>query len=251
MFPNASSGLNLYLYLNLRGTYAPFAGGLSMPPFQGAYHFQGYIIKMDRFAVLVDAGYLFSQTVKILSAKASNSRADLRMTNADDLVKMLVSKASCTLNNPNLLRVYWYDGVGSGLSADHKRLIEVDDVQFRAGKINGQGQQKGVDSMIVTDLMELATHRAISDALVVTGDSDLAIGIEQAQRRGVRVAVLGIEEMTSGIGVHHGQSFEITSLADRVVRIGQAELSPSLQYAPAPTVSPPPQQLQVQQLLLL
>ena len=81
-------------------------------------------------------------------------------------------------------------------------------------------------------LVELATHRAIVDALVVTGDSDLAIGIELAQRRGVRIAVLGVQDMTPGNSVYPGQSPEITSLADRNVLIGKTELSSCLAYVP-------------------
>jgi uncharacterized LabA/DUF88 family protein len=185
---------------------------------------------MGRFAVFVDAGYLLQKSVAILSNKKSNSRGDLDLTDPAGLMKMLIAAAGKVLNNNDLLRVYWYDGVKGSMSPEHKAIVAVEDVQFRAGTINGQGQQKGVDSLIVTDLIELATHHAISDALLVTGDSDLAVGIELAQRRGVRVAVLGIAEVTGG--VHHSQSAEITNIADRVVRIGKAEISAFLQYKP-------------------
>lgn len=187
---------------------------------------------MGRFTILVDAGYLLTQAVKILSAKVSHSRAELDLHDPSGLIAMLTGKAREVLENERLLRVYWYDGVANGLSHEHRRLIDVDDLQFRAGKINGSGQQKGVDSMIVTDLIELASHHAISDALVITGDSDLAIGIELAQRRGVRVAAMGVEDLTSDSPVLHGQSFEITSLSDRLVRIGRSELDPYLRYTP-------------------
>lgn len=185
---------------------------------------------MDRFAVLVDAGYLLSQAVQILSAKASRSRADIQITDPKCLVALLIEKASKELANDKLLRVYWYDGVGQSLSAEHRAIISIDDVQLRAGTINGKGQQKGVDSKIVTDLIELATNQAISDALLVTGDGDLAIGIELAQRRGVRVAVMGLEDMS--VGVHNAQSSEISNFADRIVLIGKAELATSLAYVP-------------------
>jgi len=191
---------------------------------------------MDRFAVLVDAGYLLSQAVQILSVKASRSRADLQITDPKSLVALLVAKASEELANDKLLRVYWYDGVGQSLSAEHRAIISIDDVQLRAGTINGKGQQKGVDSKIVTDLIELATNQAISDALLVTGDGDLAIGIELAQRRGVRVAVMGLEDMS--VGVHNAQSSEISNFADRIVLIGRAELATSLAYVPKQQKAP-------------
>jgi hypothetical protein len=89
--------------------------------------------------------------------------------------------------------------------------------------------------LIITDLIELASNRAICDAVLVTGDSDLAVGIELAQKRGVRIAVIGLEDLS--VGVSHKQSFEITSRADCVSRLGGADLSPVMHYDPASTSS--------------
>lgn len=186
---------------------------------------------MNRYVVLVDAGYLLRQSIEILSKKVSHRRNDLQILDAKGLINLLIDSASTALNNKNLLRIYWYDGVSGSLTSEQKSIVAIDDVQLRAGTINSKGQQKGVDSKIVIDLIELATNHAISDAMLVTGDGDLAIGVELAQRRGVRVAVLGVEDMS--VGVHHAQSFEVTSIADRVVRIGTAEISKFLKYHPS------------------
>lgn len=188
---------------------------------------------MNRYVVMVDVGYLLRQAIEIVSNRASTSRADLDISDPAGLIQVLLDKSSTTLNltGKELLRVYWYDGVmTNGFTLQQRSLVNVDDVQFRAGTINGRGQQKGVDSLIVTDLIELTSHHAICDAVLVTGDSDLAVGIEVAQKRGVRIAVLGVEDL--GAGVAHHQSFEITSRADRVGMLGQAELSQVLRYAP-------------------
>jgi uncharacterized LabA/DUF88 family protein len=192
---------------------------------------------MDRLVVLVDAGYLFSQAIQLLSNKKSRSRSELRLKDAPGLIAMLVNKAKNELQNQNLLRVYWYDGVKGALSDDHRAIVGVDDVQLRAGTINGSGQQKGVDSRIVIDLIELATNQAISDAMIVTGDGDLAIGIELSQRRGIRVAALGVEDNSKG--VHHAQSPDVTDVADRVIRISTNDLSDFLEYAPKEVAKPP------------
>ena len=189
---------------------------------------------MNRFVIMVDAGYLLRQAIEIVSNKASNSRAALHISDPARLIQILLEKSRSTLNleGKELLRVYWYDGVMSnGFSTQQRALIGVDDVQFRAGTINGRGQQKGVDSLIVTDLIELISHRAVCDAVLVTGDSDLAVGIEVAQKRGVRIAVLGVEDLASGV-VHH-QSFEITSRADRVGMLGRADLLQVFSFSPA------------------
>ncbi|MCM5682112.1 NYN domain-containing protein [Schlegelella sp. S2-27] len=194
---------------------------------------------MNRFVVMVDAGYLLRQSIEIVSKKASTLRADLEISDPTALIKVLVdkSKATLDLSGKELLRVYWYDGVmAQGYTPQQRAIVNVDDVQFRAGTINGRGQQKGVDSLIVTDLIELTSHRAVCDAVLVTGDSDLAVGIEIAQRRGVRIAVLGVEDLA--LGVSHHQSFEITSRADRVGMLGDADFAPCLKFSPAKPSGP-------------
>ncbi|WP_051929187.1 NYN domain-containing protein [Thermopetrobacter sp. TC1] len=55
------------------------------------------------------------------------------------------------------------------------------------------GSKKGVDSLIVTDLITLAQNKAISDAILLSGDEDLRVGVQMAQIYGVRVHLLGIE----------------------------------------------------------
>lgn len=193
---------------------------------------------MHRYVVMVDAGYLLRQAVEIVSQRASTKRADLEINDPSGLIKVLLAKASASLDlaGKELLRVYWYDGVfASGLSSQQRAIVEVDDVQFRAGTVNGKGQQKGVDSLIVTDLIELTTHHAVCDAVLVTGDGDLAVGIEIAQKRGVRIAVLGIEDLAAGV-VHH-QSWEVTSRADRVGRLGSSDLAPVVKYSPSKPAS--------------
>ena len=199
---------------------------------------------MNRFVVMVDAGYLLRQAIEIVSKRASKKRAELGIPNPSDLIALLIAKSKEMLNldDKELLRVYWYDGMMSnGLTPQQRDIVEVDDVQFRAGTVNANKQQKGVDSLIVTDLIELTTHHAICDAILVTGDSDLAVGIELAQKRGVRIAVLGLEDMSIGLANH--QSFEITSRADRVGRLGAADIGALFSYNPAASnVVPLPKQ---------
>ncbi|WP_371152928.1 NYN domain-containing protein [Buchananella felis] len=48
-----------------------------------------------------------------------------------------------------------------------------------------------MDTLIVTDLVELARNRAISDAVVVSGDEDIRIAVSLAQSFGLRVHLLG------------------------------------------------------------
>ena len=92
-----------------------------------------------------------------------------------------------------LLRIYWYDGTSFGPSRDQISLAEKDDVKIRLGLVTDRGEQKGVDSLIVTDMLTLARNRAMSECILLSGDEDVRIGVQQAQELGVRVHLLGIE----------------------------------------------------------
>ena len=76
-------------------------------------------------------------------------------------------------------------------SQEQLDLAHSDDVKLRLGFINEYGQQKGVDSLIVTDLVELARNHAISDAVILSGDEDIRIGVQIAQSFGVRAHLTG------------------------------------------------------------
>jgi uncharacterized LabA/DUF88 family protein len=189
---------------------------------------------------MVDAGYLLRKSIEIVSNKSSKKRTDLVINNPVGLIEMLLKKARSTLQleGKELLRVYWYDGVmANGYTPQQQAIINVDDVLFRSGTINTHGHQKGIDSLIVADLIELASHRSICDAILVTGDADLAVGMEMAQKYGVRIAVIGVEDFTTG--VLHQQSFEISSRADRVGMLGPLELASVIKYMQGTTDSQP------------
>ncbi len=81
----------------------------------------------------------------------------------------------------------------TGPTAKQQSLAYSDDVKVRLGAITYTGRQKGVDSLIVTDLIELARNHAIADALLLSGDEDIRIGVQIAQTYGVRVHLLGVQ----------------------------------------------------------
>ena len=146
---------------------------------------------MSRVAVFVDAGYFFAQgSTALTGAKQEQRHAIL---DRERLLTELRSLAFQKTGHQNLLRIYWYDGVPrGGPTAQQQNMAEADDVKLRLGLINEYGQQKGVDSLVVTDLIELSSNRAISDAVMLSGDEDVRIGVEIAQSLGVRVHLLGI-----------------------------------------------------------
>ena len=147
---------------------------------------------MDRVAVFVDAGYLFAQGSAALTG-SKKARTEL-VLDAPQAVTALRSVASDKAPECKLLRMYWYDGAvgGARLTTNQAQLAELDDVKLRLGFVNRAGEQKGVDSLIVTDLIELARLNSIAEAVLLSGDEDVRVGVQIAQNYGVRVHLLGI-----------------------------------------------------------
>ena len=148
---------------------------------------------MDRYAILVDAGYFFAAGAQALTNNSSTKRRDISVTNPTELLAALAKQAELQTSIRHALRVYWYDALsGPRPSIDQSALALQPGVKLRLGSLNSAGQQKGVDSLVVTDLIELARNRAITDAVVVSGDEDLRIAFQIAQSYGVRVHLLAV-----------------------------------------------------------
>ena len=148
---------------------------------------------MLQTAVFVDAGYLYAQGSTLLAG--SKQPRHLIRLNVPSMLADLRSEAKAVEPNARLLRMYWYDGLirGGSLTLEQRNVAESEDVKCRFGTVNSRGEQKGVDSLIVTDLIELARMHAISDALIMSGDEDIRVGVQVAQSFGIRVHLLGIQ----------------------------------------------------------
>jgi uncharacterized LabA/DUF88 family protein len=146
---------------------------------------------MDRIAVFVDAGYLLTQGSAALCG-AKQPRAAIVLDEKLLLPELEAFALACE-PQCSFLRIYWYDGlIGFRETAEQRRLADSPFVKLRLGTVDARGDQKGVDSLIVTDIVDLARCGAVESAVVVTGDEDVRIGVEIAQRYGVRVHLLGI-----------------------------------------------------------
>lgn len=148
---------------------------------------------MPQIAVFVDAGYLYAQGSKLLiGKKAGRESISLKVP---DVLEQLADLARVVAADCRLLRIYWYDGMlrGNTPTLEQDVIGQSRNAKLRLGLVNSSGQQKGVDSLIVTDLIELARNSAIADALILSGDEDIKIGVQVAQTFGVRVHLLGIK----------------------------------------------------------
>jgi uncharacterized LabA/DUF88 family protein len=145
---------------------------------------------MERVAVFVDAGYLFAQgSVALTGTKQGRQYLSLSIP---DVLAALRGVATQQTQLP-LLRVYWYDAIRLGRpTTEQMALADSADIKIRLGQVNAAGEQKGVDALIVTDMAELARNRAMADAVLVSGDEDVRVGVMLAQQFGVRVHLIGI-----------------------------------------------------------
>lgn len=170
---------------------------------------------MDRAAIFIDAGYLFAAGSKLLTGEKLPRR---EIVLNYDAMRSLLDKVLAELAGLPLLRIYWYDGTSTGPTPQQLTLAYRPDVKLRLGFINQQGQQKGVDSLIVTDLINLARNRAMADALLMTGDEDIRVGVQQAQEFGVRVHLIGIAPS------RENQSGFLLQEVDSVRELNQSEV---------------------------
>lgn len=171
-----------------------------------------------QYAVFVDAGYLMAEGGK-LAAGYKVPRASVNV-DIQALLALLVSHATERAPGMRLLRVYWYDGMlrGSGMTVAQQAISTQHNVKLRLGMVNSRGEQKEVDALIVTDLVDLARNRSITDAMLVSGDGDLRIGVQIAQSHGVRVHLLGVEP------AHENQSPELRAEADTLTVLDGRQL---------------------------
>lgn len=190
----------------------------------GGLVFCGHV--MDRVAIFVDAGYLFAQGSVLLAGKKLQ-RSEIHLEH-QAAIKALTDFGQ-QVSGVGLLRVYWYDGTSTGATSQHLALAHLQDVKLRLGFVNSVGQQKGVDSLIITDMITLARNSAISDAVLVSGDEDLRVGVQQAQEFGVRVHLVGIKPS------HSSQSLFLVNEADTTHEWGADEVSAFLNCQPKPT----------------
>lgn len=169
---------------------------------------------VDRTAIFVDAGYLFASGSKLIAGEKL-ARSQLHLDH-DAVLALLVELASQATGLP-LLRSYWYDGASAGPNPTQVALAYRPQLKLRLGSMS-EGQQRGVDELIASDLTSLARNRAIADAVLLSGDEDLLAAVEQAQELGVRVHLLGIAP------ARENQAALLAQAADTRRELSQAEV---------------------------
>lgn len=167
---------------------------------------------MNRVAVFVDAGYLFAQgSYELSGEKQFRSAIELDLHKVVASLRQFAESAS----KLPLLRIYWYDGSYQGPTTSQIAMARMDNVKVRLGFVNSFGQQKGVDSLIVTDMITLARNGAMAECVLLSGDEDLRVGVQQAQEFGVRVHLLGVKPVRGTQSMFLYQEADTTHEWDR------------------------------------
>jgi len=157
---------------------------------------------MSQIAVFIDAGYFWKQAGHVVHGTHEKiGREDVRIDYAV-LREQVLKSARTQFPGDRLLRVYWYDGpdMQGAKTASHRAIEGLDDFKLRLGiRSGGDRKQKAVDGLIIADIIGLAQSKAITGAMLLSGDADLTPGIIVAQGLGIRVHLLsmGPEEATS------------------------------------------------------
>lgn len=148
---------------------------------------------MNQVAVFIDAGYFWVQAGHVVHGARRVRREELCIDYAA-LRQEVLDQVAAQFPSASLLRVYWYDGPGAqgNKTPSHHAIDELDDFKLRLGTRNGYGDQKAVDGLIIADLIGLAQSKAITGAVLLSGDADLTPGVITAQGLGIRVHLLSM-----------------------------------------------------------
>ena len=143
---------------------------------------------MDRCALFVDAGYLLADGA--MAVHGTRNR-DSVAWDYSGLVQFLNEVARDRTGLP-LLRCYWYEAVADDRRAQEQDgIADIPGIKFRAAKIR-PGRREGVESYVQRDLTTLARTGVLCDAVLVSGDEDMAPVVADVQDLGVRVTVVHI-----------------------------------------------------------
>lgn len=174
-------------------------------------------MSVDRCALFVDAGYLLAD-----GAMAVHGTRHREAVSWDypGLLQLMTSLSRERTGLP-LLRCYWYEATVEGRrTPEHDALADIPGLKLRLSRIR-PGRREGVDAQVHRDLMTLARNNAICDAVVVSGDEDLAQVVCDAQDLGIRVSVIHIAA-DGGWAV----SRSLRQECDDLVELGAAHLRP-------------------------
>jgi hypothetical protein len=172
---------------------------------------------VDRCALFVDASYVLADGAM---AVHGTRRGESVSWDYEGLLELLSGLARERTQLP-LLRCYWYEATVDGRrTAEQDALADLPGIKLRVAKIR-PGRREGVETEIHRDLTTLARNNAISDALVVSAEEDLAQVIADVQDLGMRVTLVHI-----AVDGNWTISRAMRQESDDIMEIGGEQLRP-------------------------
>jgi len=175
---------------------------------------------VDRCALFVDAGYVLADGAMAVHGTRHRESASWDYAG---LLSFMGSIARERTGRP-LLRCYWYEASVEGRrTSEHDSLADLPGLKLRLGRTR-PGRREGVESEIRRDLTTLARNNAISDALLVSAEEDLAQVVADVQDLGIRVTIVHIT-----VGGNWTISRSLRQECDDIIEIGEGHLRPFTQ----------------------
>jgi len=143
---------------------------------------------VDRCALFVDAGYVLADGAM---AVHGSRRRESVVWDYPGMLRLFANLARDRTGLP-VLRCYWYEATpGGDRTSQHDALADLPGLKLRLGKIR-PGRREGVETSIHRDLTTLARNTAITDAVIVCAEEDLAQVVAEVQDLGIRVLLMHI-----------------------------------------------------------
>lgn len=173
---------------------------------------------MDRYAVFVDADYLYAEGGMLCCNSPDRQEILLYGVGANDFLMGLASDVS----GVRPLRTYWYDcATDSAPTAAQQLIGTLPNMKLRLQRQDDSDSQSEIRNAIRRDLTTLARERAVCDAFLLTSDEELTDTVAEVQDLGVRVTLIKVAARDQRDDQLEGLATE----ADELVVLSKDDLS--------------------------
>ena len=173
---------------------------------------------MDRYAIFVDAEYLYTEGGILCCNSPDRQEILLYGLGANDFLIGLATDVS----DLQPLRTYWYDTSGDGVPTPAQQLVAtLPNMKLRLQTGTGRDPQSSMGAAIRRDLSTLARERAICDAFLLSADEDLLDCVSEVQDLGLRVILITIASRDE----RRDPPADLVTESDEVIKLTKDDLS--------------------------
>ena len=182
---------------------------------------------MDRYAIFVDAEYLYAAGGMLCCNSPDRQEILLYGLGANDFLIGLATDV-CDLQP---LRTYWYDTSNDGVPTPAQQLVAtLPNMKLRLQPGDPRAPQSPLSAAIRSDLTTLGRERAVCDAFLLSADEDLVECVRGVQDLGLRVTVINISSRDE----RGDPPLSLANEADEVIKLTKDDLSRFIRRRRAP-----------------